>query len=95
MVKISVLHRHGTYEEFESAEIDMSPSERILMVYDEEGRISHMVPFDSVASIDFIYEEDEEEATNPIDEINNRPGGFAPHSHTLNTLDYTFHKDNY
>ena len=84
MVKISVLHRHGTYEEFEGEEIDMSPSEHILMIYDEEGRISHMVPFDSVASIDFEYEEEEtEESTNPIDEINNRPGGFAPHSYTL------------
>ena len=85
MVKISILHRHGTYEEFEGIDVDMSPSESILMIYDEEGRISHMVPFDSVASINFDYEEEEKEKEiNFLDETNDRPGGFAPQSYTVN-----------
>lgn len=86
MITISVLHRHGTYEEFECAEFDTPLEQRILIIYDEKGRVSSIIPFDSVASIDFDYgeeEEEKEELINPMDEVNNRPRSFAPQSYTL------------
>jgi hypothetical protein len=51
----------------------------------KNGKLEHNISFDAVASIDIEHNIDEkEEVTNPIGEINNRSGGFAPHSYTLN-----------
>ena len=61
-MKITVLYRNGRgMEEFTGAEIDTSKNESILLIYDEDGRIKHMIPFDAVLSIDFDWPENEDE----------------------------------
>lgn len=86
MLEVSVLYRHeGRYEEFQGQEITTSDDGNLFLIYNKDGNLAHIIPFDAVASIDIEHNIDEkEEVTNPIDEINNRPGGFAPHSYTLN-----------
>ena len=83
MVQISVLYRHGNgYEEFKGREVTNSSDGNLFLIYNEDGNLAHIIPFDAVASIDIDYiEEKEEELTNSMD---NRPSGFAPHSYTLN-----------
>lgn len=91
MIKISVLYRHESrYEEFIGHEITSSDDGNLFLIYNEDGNLIHIIPFDAVASIDidYIEEEKEEELTNPIDTIGYHPCGIAPHT-------YTFHKDNY
>lgn len=85
MLEISVLYRHeGRYEEFTGQEVTSSDDGTLFLIYNKDGNLAHIIPFDAVASIDIDHIiEEEKEIINPVDEIDNRPGGFAPHSYTL------------
>lgn len=85
MLEVSVLYRHESrYEEFRGHEITSSDDGNLFLIYNKDGDLIHIIPFDAVASIDIEHNIDEkEESPNPIDEMNDRPGGFAPRSYTL------------
>jgi hypothetical protein len=83
MVKVSVLYRHESrYEEFIGEEVTHSNEGNLFLIYNENGHLAHIIPFDAVASIDIEYDIDQEETT--LHKIIDRPGCFAPHSYTLN-----------
>ena len=83
MVKVSVLYRHGNgYKEFIGEEVTNSSEGNLFLIYNKNGHLAHIIPFDAVASIDIEYDIDEEETT--LHEIIDHPGCFAPYSYTLN-----------